>query len=379
MASTTHSPPLILISCGGTGGHLLPGIALGEQIAKNKNVSVLFLVSDKKITPFFTTQMKSEHHILPEVKYAELKSLYFWRPIWGLISSLFFLIRLFLTRPIFGTVSAGGGAGTLPILLSYIFRIPAALLEQNVIMGKANRILLPFVKIAYLSMPCSNVMYSEKLKCPGNPLRESLATSEIHCSQTAEKLAQAAEKLGLLPDTFTLLIFGGSQGAKRLNEWALQSIEELVSRKKNIQLIHLTGDKLLFECRALYQRLGVKVYCESFCEDMASVYALSDFCIARAGGGAIAELNLFNIPTVYVPFPFAAEDHQKANASFAEQHGTGWMMEEEELYSSSGKEKLFALLEDTTAQALCRKNQKKYATLNAALDIANDFLRLKVP
>jgi UDP-N-acetylglucosamine--N-acetylmuramyl-(pentapeptide) pyrophosphoryl-undecaprenol N-acetylglucosamine transferase len=361
------SHPLILISCGGTGGHLLPGIALGEHIAKNKNLSVLFLVSDKKITPFFTTQMKSEHQILPEVKYQELKSFYFWRPLWGLLFSFVFLMHLFLTRSISGTISAGGGAGTLPILLSYIFRIPRALLEQNVIVGQANRILLPFVETVYLSLPSTHKDPLKKFKCLGNPLRESLTRSQNNRSQ-------AAENLGLSPDTFTLLIFGGSQGAKKLNEWALQCMEHLSSRKKNFQLIHLTGNKLFSECRTLYKKLDLKFYCEAFCEDMASVYTLSHFCISRAGGGAIAELNLFHIPTIYVPFPFAAEEHQKANAAFAEQYGMGWMMEEETLFSDSGKEKFFTLLEDTEAQEQCRTHQKKHASPNAALEIADHFL-----
>jgi UDP-N-acetylglucosamine--N-acetylmuramyl-(pentapeptide) pyrophosphoryl-undecaprenol N-acetylglucosamine transferase len=276
-------------------------------------------------------------------------------------------MRLFLTRSIFGTVSAGGGAGTLPILLSYIFRIPRALLEQNVILGQANRILLPFVKTVYLSLPCTHKRSLKKLKCLGNPMRESLTNS-------ARNRAQAAENLGLSPDTFTLLIFGGSQGAKKLNEWALQSIESLSSRKKNFQLIHLTGNKLLSECRTLYKQLGLKVYCEAFCEDMASVYTLSQFCISRAGGGAIAELNLYHIPTIYVPFPFAAEEHQKANAAFMERCGMGWMMEEQELFSHAGQEKIFTLLEDATAQEQCRTHQKKQASPNAALDIADHFL-----
>ncbi len=370
MSSPTNSQQhlLILISCGGTGGHLLPGLALGEQIAKNENVSVLFLVNDKKVASFVTPQMRFECYVLPEVKYAELKSLHFWRPLWRLLQSLLFLIRLLLTRRVLGTVSAGGGAGTLPILLSRVFGVPAALLEQNVIMGQANRVLLRFVKTAYLSLPCSNMKDDEKLKCLGNPLRESLLASKISRSQ-------AAEKLGLFPDAFTLLVLGGSQGAKTLNEWAMQVMGDLRARKKNLQLIHLTGNTLLSECRALYQKLGVKAYCEAFCEDMAPVYALSDFCVSRAGGGAIAELGLFHIPTVYVPFPFAAEDHQKANAVLAEQWGAGWKMEEKELLTQSGREKISKLLEDVEAQERCRENQKKHAAPNAATDIARDFLR----
>jgi UDP-N-acetylglucosamine--N-acetylmuramyl-(pentapeptide) pyrophosphoryl-undecaprenol N-acetylglucosamine transferase len=359
---------VIVISCGGTGGHLAPGLAVGEQLSAHPEITVIYLVNDKAVSRHFLSQANAEVRSVPEIEYSKIKSGAFFHVLVSLVRNLAVIFKLFWDYRVVHIVSAGGGAGILPVLLSRLFFVQASLLEQNAVMGQANRFLLRWTKQIFLTFPCINVESSHRFKITGNPVRESLTASVL-------SKKEAAQRLKLKDDLFTLLIMGGSQGSKRLNEFVLQIMKKIVPLKKSFQVIHLAGKHLLQECRTLYSQGGIPFYCEEFCEDMSSVYTLADFALSRSGGGGIAELLIFGIPAVFVPFPYAAEDHQLANARWVEKNGCGWLIQEAELVTPAGQEIFLNLLGDQQSREACRIKQKQFARPSAAEEIAQAILK----
>ncbi|MBN2144822.1 MAG: UDP-N-acetylglucosamine--N-acetylmuramyl-(pentapeptide) pyrophosphoryl-undecaprenol N-acetylglucosamine transferase [Candidatus Aureabacteria bacterium] len=356
----------IIISCGGTGGHLAPGIAVGEQLAQ-RGLGVIYLINDKAVASHFMATPGYEFRALPEIKYRKIWSICAWSVLAEMLKSIQGILKLYFGYRIVHVLSAGGGAGILPVLIYRLLGVPVSLLEQNAVMGQANRFLMKFARKVYLTFPCVNVGASPKMKLTGNPVRGSLDSPVL-------SKKEACQRLNLKEDRFTFLIMGGSQGAKRLNEFALAIMEKMTGIIKQGQVIHLVGKYLLEECRNLYRKLNIPFYCEEFCQDMLPVYTLADFAISRAGGGGIAELLIFNIPSVFVPFPYATEEHQHVNAQWVEKNGCGWMMEEKELFSEAGTERLSGLLNDSVAQLECKKRQKQHARPGAAREVAEGIL-----
>ncbi len=356
----------ILVACGGTGGHLLPGILVGRQLAAKTGASVLYLVNDKKVTKYFVDEVQSELIMAPELvfKFSSISNiikmiLNFFKVI-GIVLNLVFKCNLKLV------VTAGGGAGIIPVILSRILGIRSVLLEQNVIMGKANRLLLKFADYAYISFPCINIKETRKIKMTGNPIRE-----DFFKNKTDRKTA--ALKLNLDPDTFTLLFIGGSQGASKINSLAMNIVADILKLRGKIQVIHLSGAILNKELDDFYKALGIKYHCREFSKDMLEIYTLSDFAFSRAGGGVMTELLYFNIPAVLIPFPYAAEDHQKFNAEYIASKKLGWFVSESDIEKGSGKDRIMAILNNENEIQSVRKNLELLSKTSSAEVIALDI------
>ena len=332
----------ILIAAGGSGGHLLPAQQLAKALAKE--AEVLFAGSGLKETPFFQRERFAFYSIasgpLPKGIFRIAK---------GVLQSLRLILR---EKP--DLIIGFGSYHSVPVLAAAVLlRRKIALFEANCIPGKVIRLFRPAAALFASQFPLELDFSTFDTPLSGRGFsipksRHQKLKSRVEKSQLVpllpwDALPSLPEKrsarvsFGLDPDRKTLLVFGGSQGAKFLNE----TIPEICPQ--DIQVIHLTGEppQKTFE---RYESSGILASVKAFETDMPTAYAAADFAICRSGAGTMAELIRFNLPALLIPFPFAADDHQRINAEFLAKKIKGAKMI---LQGNAGlKDRLAELLEE---------------------------------
>jgi UDP-N-acetylglucosamine--N-acetylmuramyl-(pentapeptide) pyrophosphoryl-undecaprenol N-acetylglucosamine transferase len=240
------------------------------------------------------------------------------------------------------------------------------LLEQNVLMGKANRFLLKRAERVYANFPCTNAADESRIRVAGNPIRSELL-------EGVPARDEAVRRLGLEPGTFTLLFMGGSQGARAVNEIALELVPALKTGEPiPFQVIHLAGEVMCGRLREFYRELGIRAFCEAFTDRMKTVYAASDLAVTRAGGGSLSELLHFGVPPIMIPFPFAAENHQEANARYLEECGCGFAVPQCECDSKALAVRIREWIRDPGLLAPVKKKHETLRFQKSAEAIAGD-------
>lgn len=316
-----------LISCGGTGGHLSPGIALAEALASRGHTAVL-LISHKRVDARLVEKY-------PHLRFERIPgSPFTLKPagLFGFIVSqsrgFFFSMRLVRALKPAGIVGFGGFTTAALIVAGKLCGVPVALHEANRVPGRAIRLLGRLARRVYLppgvTLPG---VRSSAVRHVGLPVRKEI-------SRQPQEVARL--RLGLEPNQKVLAIFGGSQGATVLNEWARR--ESLLLAADGVQLYCVTGlGKGAAELMVLKSQGGVpvKAVFVPFCDQVADLLSASDLVVARAGAGSIAELIRCGTPSVVVPYPHAADNHQQANAAYFAQEGGGVVVEQSDLLALS--------------------------------------------
>jgi UDP-N-acetylglucosamine--N-acetylmuramyl-(pentapeptide) pyrophosphoryl-undecaprenol N-acetylglucosamine transferase len=309
-----------LISCGGTGGHLSPGIALAEGL-KVRGHDVTLLISQKKVDARLVEKYPDLHFVrMPGTPFS-------WHPV-ALVRCLVsqaqgFLFCLRLGRALQPDVIVGfGGFTSAPVVLAgKILGVPSALHESNRVPGLAIRTLGRFARRVYLP--------------PGIRLPSVRAAATRHVGLPVRREivrlppAAARVELGLEPNQKVLAIFGGSQGATALNEWARRELLSFAA--EGIQVYCVTGlGKGQPETHELRAKNGAAIMAvfTPFCDRVAVLLSAADLVVSRAGAGTVAELIRCETPALLVPYPQAADDHQRANAGFFERQGGGVVVEQ---------------------------------------------------
>jgi len=303
-----------IISCGGTGGHLSPGIALAEGLVSRGHQATL-LISQKRVDARLIEKY-------PDLTFVPIPGAPFTLKPAGLARFIVsqtrgFIFSIKLVRAIMPAAIVGfGGFTTAAIIVAGKLRgVPVALHEANRVPGRAIRTLSRFAKRVYL--PPGIELPGLKpgvIRAAGLPVRREIMRlpREVACHQ-----------LGLDPARKVLVIFGGSQGATVLNDWARRELPQLAA--DNIQLYCVTGlGKGAAEVKkiAFQGRPPVAAVFIPFCDQVAMLLSAADLVIGRAGAGSIAEFIRCETPAIVVPYPHAADDHQRANAAyFAAQGG----------------------------------------------------------
>lgn len=309
----------IIITGGGTGGHLFPGIALATALQrKYSGCEILFIGTqrqlDKKTLAGFDFQQES-------ISCMGLKGMGLKHRIKSLLSlpvavlESWKIIQRFQPDLVFGV----GGYVTGPVLLAARLRsVPTCIHEQNSIPGLANRIISHFVTRIFISIPGEYPFPEQKTVVSGNPVRqEILAAAERRQQEAEQEAGNGKTDSGKADSPMTLLIMGGSLGAHRINMLMLDVAAQLSKeQKKAVQLIHQTGTADEEKVRDGYAAAGVKAEVRAFFTDMASLYSQADLVLARAGATSLAELSVMGLPAVLVPYPYAADDHQARNAEY---------------------------------------------------------------
>ncbi len=312
----------VIITAGGTGGHFYPGLAVArELIAMGDNVSfiikkgdyVLPLLEREKI-PFTTIAAGGFKRKLALSNLTSLMKLFS-----GFLQAYQYLLK---ENPDTLLVM-GGYLSVPPAIAAKLQGIPVILHEQNAVPGLANRLLSRFASKIAVSFEQSVDVFGKKAVFTGNPVRREFFELP---SQGGSR-----HKWGLDPDKKTFLVFGGSLGAQRLNQIVVDAFESLPQYAEQFQVIHITGAEDVAPVRARYGKTPYRFYVDSYCHDMPSAYAASDFVISRAGASTVSEVMVVKRPAIFVPYPLATNGHQTANAKVLVEMGRARVYEQKDL------------------------------------------------
>ncbi len=356
------------IAAGGTGGHLFPGLAVAE-VLHSKGHEVMMLTSEKHIDAV-ATEGRSEFRIerLPGIGMPRGISLDAAKFLFRFSSAVKHCAALFSSYRPAAVLGMGGFTSTAPILAGRLKRLPVFVHESNAIPGKANRLnsricggmLVGFDALA-------NRLGSAKCIVTGTPIRRSLL------SHPGKKEARVA--FGLDPDLPTVLVMGGSQGASGINRAMVDCAIQLCERGGlKPQFIHLTGSRDETAVREVYQTAGVRAWVSAFHHAMQDAYSAADVAVSRSGAASLTELAFFKLPSILIPYPFAAEDHQTRNAEIFSEAGAGKLIKEAEVNGLRLAEEIAKILERAQHQKMsvaCESLNR----IDAAYKVADVLLR----
>jgi UDP-N-acetylglucosamine--N-acetylmuramyl-(pentapeptide) pyrophosphoryl-undecaprenol N-acetylglucosamine transferase len=371
--SAAGRPLRVLIAGGGTGGHLFPGIALAERI-RGAGGEVLFVGTERGIE---TRVLPEEGWKLDLVDVAGIKG----RGLVGLVGGLARLPRAYVqSRRIIKrfmpdvVVGVGGYASGPVVATAAMSGLPTALLEQNSIPGITNRILGRIVRRIYCTFEDRTGRFpADKVVLSGNPIRADLL----------ERLRAtgAAKREGARPRLF---VFGGSQGARALNDGMIAALPRLLERLPALEIWHQTGQADEERVQRAYTAADLeppRARVSAFIRDMAEPYGWCDLVLSRAGATSLSELAAVGRPAVLVPFPFAADNHQEHNAKSFVERGAALLLLQEDMTTETLVDTVAGVLEDgdrlarmTAAMQNAGRSDAAHTVLAGLVELADGAL-----
>jgi UDP-N-acetylglucosamine--N-acetylmuramyl-(pentapeptide) pyrophosphoryl-undecaprenol N-acetylglucosamine transferase len=317
-----------VIAGGGTGGHLFPGMAIAEAfVEREKGNEVLFIGTERGIE---AKVLPGGKFPLRTIKARPLKGKSFLekvKAIWSLpmaISEASSILKEFQPQLVLGV---GGYASGPTLMAAYLLGMTRVIQEQNVIPGMTNRILKWFSQRIFLSFEEAKKYFPEgKTMVIGNPIRKEF----FACLKTGREEMEKRDDA-----RFVLLIFGGSAGAHRINEAMVEALNHLHGIMASLKIIHQTGKEDFDFVSKSYQGKGFDTIVRPFFEDIAHYYQISDLVICRSGAGTVAELAVCGKSALFIPYPYAAHDHQLINAKKLVDLGAAKMILDEDLNGQS--------------------------------------------
>ena len=350
----------VLIAGGGTGGHLFPGVAIAEEIrARHADAEVTFVGTKRGI----------EARVLPDlgwplelIEVSGLKTVGAAGALRGVfrLPRAYWQARSLVKRHRPDAVIGVGGYASGPVVLAARLRgIPTAICEQNSIPGLTNKMLGRLARAVFLSFDESRRFFNpKKILMTGNPVRRDLLHRLLAAGPT------------VAPDRVHVLVCGGSQGAVAVNELASAALASL-AKDHALAITHQTGEKDLEATRARYAAAHVDATCHAFIKDMASAYLAADLIIGRAGATTVAELAIAGKPAIFIPYPFAADNHQELNAREMAAKGAALMFKQSELTAATLADALRPLLSDPSRRAEMGAAMKSLARPQAAAAVVD--------
>lgn len=357
----------IIIAGGGTGGHIFPAVAIAHALRKlQPGIEILFVGARGKM------EMEKVPQAGYNIKGLDIAGFNRSSLIKNIGLPLKLLKSFWQVRDIIKTfrpdaVIGVGGYSSFPVLrYAQAKGIPTFIHESNSFAGKSNILLgKKAAKVFVATDGMEKFFPADKIMISGNPVRQNIV-------QNAVTREQGIQFFELDPTKKTVLVTGGSLGAKGINEAIDANIDDF--RKNDVQLIWQTGKPFAEKAaaRAVENR---NIWANSFITQMENAYAAADVVVSRAGAMSVAELCVVKKPVVFVPYPFAAEDHQTANAQNLVNRNAGIMIKD-----SEAKEKLvptvIALAKDEEQQKQLKENIGKLAITNADEVVASEVLRI---
>jgi UDP-N-acetylglucosamine--N-acetylmuramyl-(pentapeptide) pyrophosphoryl-undecaprenol N-acetylglucosamine transferase len=354
----------VIIAAGGTGGHIYPGVAIAREFKRREPaVEILFVGTrrglESKIVPRegFQLEMIEVGALKGVSLFAKLKSLA------GLPLSLVAargILRRFKPDIVIGV---GGYSSGPTLLVAALTRIPTMIVEPNAMPGFTNRVLARFVDAAALTFADALKYFGKRGVVTGNPVRGDFAG--------VEKKARGAR--------LNVLVFGGSQGAHAINVAMTEAARLLASNKERLAVVHQTGEKDYEMVERAYKEAGLAdVEVKPFVHDMAARFAQADILICRSGATTAAEVAAAGKAAIFVPFPFATDDHQRKNAEAFERVGAARMILQKDLTPARLAEELQHLIDDPGAIDLMEAASRKLGRPDSAaraVDLAMSLVK----
>ena len=336
----------LMVAAGGTGGHLFPAIAVLEQIDKltNGNFEAYFVGNAHRIEGRVVPMKGYNLLDLPISGFPGLFSTKIFSLPFKIMKSKSMCRKLIREFKPDALLCAGAYISYPAASAAYAEKVPVYLMESNVVPGKTISMLAKKAKMIFTSFPESSKYFPENLKsrlnCIGNPVRNDIL------SLPAKE--ESLKKLGLSLQKRTVLIFGGSLGARSINNAALSAIES--ADKDSIQFIWQTGKNFR------YEGSHTNVRAMEFIDDMATAYSAADLVLSRAGATSISEICVTGKPSVLVPYPLAANNHQELNAKVMEENGASIF---------AADDKIGSMLSDILSSLLCDDNKLEAMSASA--------------
>lgn len=356
-----------LFAGGGTGGHLFPGIAVAEELRRRRpGTRILFVGSERPIDQRILAQSGFETAPLPTESLATLKRAP-WRFAWRMFRALRIAWHLIRDRRPAAVIGLGGFASGPVVWAASRRRIPVILLEQNVIPGRATRWLSRWAETICLSFDetTDRLASGNRARCrvTGNPVRQEIAA-----------MAGAARREPSVESGRpTLLVLGGSLGSRSLNTLMTTFASESPTALSGWRIMHQAGDEANV-IRGRYPTDGLDVEVRPFLEDMPAWLRRADLVVGRAGATTLAEIACAGLPAVLVPFPHAADDHQRANAEAYVRSGAAAMVLERSEVTHTLAEfraTVLPLLADADRRAAASRAMRSLARPHAAVQVAD--------
>lgn len=357
------------IAAGGTGGHIYPGIALAESLKKKDPQSQIYFVG----TPHGLENkiVGSKGYPILHLKIGRLNKNVsrFERILTVLQLPLSFLKSLTLLikyRPK-AVIGVGGHASGPMLLMASLIQVPTVIWEPNAMPGMANRLLAKFVSLACIVFPESKkFMRARRFFEVGLPLRAEI---ETFASRPVQDTGE---------NQLRLLVFGGSQGARGINRVVVDFIRQFPEWLDHNELIHQTGPTDFEQIKTEYGRLSGHRNLEvlSFIDDMASKYSHANLVVARSGTGTLAELAATGKPSILIPLPHAADNHQQKNAEAFVVENAAIMILQKDLTVEKFRETLLKFQEDSSFREALAKNSRRFFKPRAADKMADEIFSM---
>lgn len=357
----------VMVAGGGTGGHLFPGLAVTEELRRRvPNLGVRFVGTERGIEARI---LPARGEALDLLEVTPLKG----QGLGARLSSLAriplamraasALIRSFEPDLVLGV----GGYASGPVLLAAsLGGVPTAVLEQNAHVGLTNRLLARFVDRAYITFDATAAVFGEgKTRLTGNPVRREFVEHARRALADPEGFEARAQ---------TILVLGGSQGARKLNEDVPRALAKAEVGRRGLRVVHQTGTSMRDQVEAHYRSLGIEADVVTFIDEMARAFSASALVIARAGATTLAELCAIGRPSILIPFPFAADDHQAKNAEALATEGAALCVRESDLDVDDLGQTICELLADSAKRQRMAEAARAHGRPDAAAAIVDDML-----
>lgn len=349
----------VLIAAGGTGGHIYPGIAVAKEILRRAPESEVRFVGtarglENKLVPQagFKLSLIDSAGLKNVARVARARGLLVLpRSFWAARS----LIRAFRPEVVIG---AGGYVSGPVVLTAAILRVPTLVMESNALPGWTNRTLARFVDKAAVSFEAALPFFHGKALVTGNPVRREFFEIPTRARQ---------------PRQFSILVFGGSQGARAINEAVIAALPALENLKDVMRLTHQTGEADFAKVSSAYAEAGwgENVVVRKYIDNMVDAFAAVDLVICRAGATTTAELIAAGKASVMIPFPFAADDHQRRNAEALAAAGAGRMILQQDLTGQRLAKEITTLASEPERITAMEEAARKLARGDAAVAVVD--------
>jgi UDP-N-acetylglucosamine--N-acetylmuramyl-(pentapeptide) pyrophosphoryl-undecaprenol N-acetylglucosamine transferase len=351
-----------ILAGGGTGGHVIPALAIANELKKSYSAEVLFIGTARGIE---NRLVPAAGYPLQLVRVGALKNVSLMtraKTAFDLPRAVWDASRMLNEFAPDVVIGVGGYASGPAMLAAVVKHIPTLAFEPNVVPGFANRVVARFVSGAAVHFE-ETAKYFRHAEVTGVPVRQAFFEIPVPMNK----------KRGGTP---TVLVFGGSQGAHAINEAMIRCLPELRRQAPGIHIIHQTGERDYNDALAAYKSLGESAEVFKFIEDMPAAFARADLVVCRSGASTVAEITAAGKPAIFVPFPRAADDHQRVNAEALAHSEAAVVVEESKLEGVWLAETIAALLGEPRRLQVMSEAARELAHPNAARDIAAMAARL---
>jgi len=349
-----------VLAGGGTGGHVIPALAIAQQLKQDYEAEVLFIGTPRGMENRLVPAAGFELRLVQVGALNRVNLATRVRTLFDLPRAVWHASTMLAEFRADVVVGVGGYASGPAMGAAILRRIPTIAFEPNVVPGFANRMVASRVSMAAVQFEQTG-RYFRKYEVTGVPVRP--AFFEI-----------VARPATATPPT--LLVFGGSQGAHAINQAVLAALPELREKLPGLRMVHQTGERDYNDARVAYQGSGLDAEVSAFINDMPGAFSRADVLVCRSGASTVGEVTAAGKPAIFIPFPRAADDHQKVNAQALVDAGAAVMLEQVNLTANRLAETVAALFADRARLERMGQAAKKLSHPTAAQDVAKMAARL---